>query len=369
MRSFALVIGVVTAACGTGGTGGTTIAVEHNALGIARVEISHNQSASGRVLAIRGLGSDDQELAVATLRTGMVLYSPEPDVMTPEWHPGTELVASLADDALATLDTITPDREPHQAAVALASPLLAFFDLQAVSKAMLDEAAITFPEPLATTDVAYTATTCSGANFPAAKGNPTECCENSPDVYFKVAVTGLLGTRTLGAACTTSSGSSDCSGTGCTYGPCGGAASGPTGASTAAVFYPTSNPSVCGYDPDPGADSGTPENYTGSQQLYAGVTSSCSYTNCCYQTCNRYSDPEASATCLLVNGEKCSAGSACVSGFCSATGYCAASGCTASCSGKKCGASDGCSGVCFGPCGTGDHCDVVEPCGFQCNPV
>src|SRR5580704_14595371 len=106
MRSFALVIGVVTAACGTGGTGGTTIAVEHNALGIARVEISHNQSASGRVLAIRGLSSDDQELAVATLRTGMVLYSPEPDVMTPEWHPGTELVASLVDDALATLDTI-----------------------------------------------------------------------------------------------------------------------------------------------------------------------------------------------------------------------------------------------------------------------
>src|ERR1700690_4481970 len=71
-----------------------SIPVEVNDLNISHVEIAHSYQAADRVLTIQGFDDSEQELAQVTLRLGMVLYSPEPELMDPTWSAGTELKLS-----------------------------------------------------------------------------------------------------------------------------------------------------------------------------------------------------------------------------------------------------------------------------------
>src|SRR5580704_16649224 len=88
------------------------VPVEANDLGITHVEIQHGEQNYDRMLTIYGLDANDQEIAVSTLRTGMVLYTPEPDLIPAGWSAGTDLEAAVGTD---TFSSITPDRDPHVA--------------------------------------------------------------------------------------------------------------------------------------------------------------------------------------------------------------------------------------------------------------
>jgi hypothetical protein len=297
------------------------VSVEQNALGIARVEISQENRVDERLLTVRGLDDSGQELATATLRVGMVLFSPEPDLMTPQWHPGTELTAAVGQD---TIDMVSPAREPHEVPVPISSATLTLLRLHAVSKAMIVEAGLTFPPPPSESELAYSTASCSAANFPTSKASPQQCCvENGSTLWFKIGVSGLLGNRTLGTyACSMLSGSRSCSGTGCDIGPCGGTAGSPTGTSAAEVFHPTSGDSVCGHAPEGSGGSGVPEPYT-NQTPWTAPTDSCSYSNCCYQPNNGFSEPELGSICIYVDGESCGSGGDCFSDYCNEYSECA----------------------------------------------
>src|SRR5688500_9954369 len=69
--------------------------VEPNDLGIAHVEIERSVANGERLLVVRGLDESGEEIALATLRTGTVSYTPEPGVMPEETSPGTELIVTV----------------------------------------------------------------------------------------------------------------------------------------------------------------------------------------------------------------------------------------------------------------------------------
>jgi hypothetical protein len=272
--------------------GSDVVLVESNALGIARVQIEHVEQNGDQVLTVRGLDDSDHEVALATLRTGTVMYTFDPDLHPAAPNAGTELVAAVGDD---TLDSVTPDRDRHEMTLP-ESNVATFLHLHAVATAIYDEAGISFAPARTTDETAYSASTCDGSFFPSSVGNPFECCQDGASAWFTInngSRNGQLAWRTYGTACTTSDGGGYCADPNsgyptCNYGPCGAMNNqfSQPDASDAAVFYPVSNASLCGADSDPGNGDGylgeANEYYTGGQTLYPGVTSSCPYTDCCY---------------------------------------------------------------------------------------
>ena len=89
----AAVAALLVASCA--GSDGTSVAVGANELGIAHLEIEHSSADGERLLVLRGLDGSGEEIALATLRTGMVAYTPEPGVMPEEWSKGTELTVTV----------------------------------------------------------------------------------------------------------------------------------------------------------------------------------------------------------------------------------------------------------------------------------
>jgi hypothetical protein len=272
------------AGCGSQADG-ELVAVEHNSLGIAQVEIDHDMIKGERVMTARGIDQDGEQIATATLRTGMVLYGAD---VEPAWNEGTELTIAIGDESRVYT---TPDRLPHEETLPYQTDLATFVRLKAVSTAIDDEAGIRFAEPSISDEVAFAAENCSGAHFPTDKGSPSQCCRDGVNLYFKIASgsnLNKLGWRQMHSslqACRASDGSSSCSDAACTYGPCYNKVNSVSGTNTtaAAVFTP-SNTALCGTDGDgtgsSGADLTGAGAYTGSQALKPGVTATCTYTNC-----------------------------------------------------------------------------------------
>ncbi len=300
MRSFewvralaAPLILVSLAGCQQGGD--DLVRVEPNSLGIAYVQIDHRTADGDRFLEVRGLNDDGEELARATLRTGMVQYPPAAEVMSP----GTQLDLSVGE---ANQAYVSPDREPHENPEPDAPSIAAFTRLTAVSSAIMDEAGIWFRRRDLEGEVSYTAAACYGPNHPnnggATPSSPQCCQEVHPGgedyVWQKIgpgygANVNKLARRYIEAntnPCRTSGGSTGC-GLGaspCTYGPCAARVGSILGTNTtaAAVFTPTSDPTRCGADSNGAAAGGgveTPEPYS-SQPLKPGVTATCPNTVC-----------------------------------------------------------------------------------------
>jgi hypothetical protein len=262
--------------------------VENNELGITHLRIDHRDEVDDRILEITGLDASGDELAMATLRTGMVFYGAD---MPEAWHPGTELTI-MVDTYRKSY--VSPDREAHTLPAPDDRSVDAFIRLAEVASAIEHEAGIRFRIP-ATDEVAFAAAACQGSNFPIDKGSPSQCCVDGANLYHKIASgtnVNKLAYRTTGQACRTSGGGTACT-SDCYYGPCGAHVQGVADPNTtaAAVFTPTSAPTQCGRDSNGTAASGgvqAPEAYTGAQSLKAGVTASCPYDAC--QRSNGYAD-------------------------------------------------------------------------------
>jgi hypothetical protein len=275
----ALLISCSLAGCGLSDEGTSLLAAETNELGITQIEVDHGEVHGDKLLTVRGFDNTGTAVATATLRTGLVWYGAD---VAEDWHGGTELNIDVRGDSASFT---SPDRVPHE--LRPSSPAIAAFTrLTAVSSAIAEEAGIRFRS--ATLDeVAFAATTCNGANFPTANGNPSQCCQDGVNLWHKIAAganLNRLAWRTVNSPCRDSAGGTTCSGTGCYYGPCGAHIETVPGTNTtsATVFHPVGATTQCGRDSN-GASAGggieAPEAYS-SQSLYPGVTASCGYTAC-----------------------------------------------------------------------------------------
>jgi hypothetical protein len=288
------VLCLAAAGCSTSAVDETEIAnVEQNELGIARIKVEHRLQGSDRILDVRGLDASGDEVASATLRTGMVRYSPDPDLMAPGWSAGTELTISAGID---TASFVSPDRLPHEVRTPDETALATFVSLRAVANEIQQEAGIRFSAVQNTDEVAFVAGNCAGWNFPTANGNPSQCCQDGSNHWFKIgggSNINKLGFRTVnpmggayGGTCRGSDGVALCTGIGCTYGPCAtkvNPISGTTNTTAAVVFTPSSASTQCGADSN-GTTSGgiveLTEAYNGSQSTKVGVVASCPWTDC-----------------------------------------------------------------------------------------
>ena len=280
--------------------------VEANDLGIANVEM-HRLDGEDRVLVITA--TDEQGLlkARAQLRTGLVYI--ESDWAPPSWVYGTEVTIIVGEQQVRYA---TPGVERHEKPEPIRESLASFVRLRAVARAIDEEVGIRF-KPHDGGEVAFFAANCSGANFSMYNvsgntlGNPQQCCQDG-NQWFKIGGGGNIGklaTRSLSpyGACKTSSGGS-CTGTACTYGPCGAEAWGATGTVNAAVFTPrlSNFTNRCGWD-DNGSEAGGnhyPEPYT-DQQTKPGVTATCPYTWCVAGTAT-YGDKALTLTVFSGSG-------------------------------------------------------------------
>jgi hypothetical protein len=132
--------------------------------------------------------------------------------------------------------------------------------------------------------VAAGARPCEGRYF-FQVGDPTSCCMDDEGDWYLAVRPGLEGTlvhRQYGGACSNTDGTTGC-GEECFFGPCG--ASVPVLlrplAEPAHVFYPRSNPTVCGRHAD-SMNGGVPEDWDSNapQEPYPGVHPTCPWTTC-----------------------------------------------------------------------------------------
>jgi len=263
----------------------TGIPVESNTLGIARVDIERSSTSDEKLSIVRGLDEGGDEVVALTIRTGRVLYSSEPGVIEPTWSDGTELVFSQP--GRDELSLVSPDREPHAVAEPYA-PYGTFARLAAVLAEIEHEISvrITPNEVMSSSagETAYSVLNCNGLNswFPSSQGAILQCClQNSNTTYHRTNAGTLVYRSYYHNACRTSSGGTDC-GDGlqqCYYGPSTSHSEWQkgTGSPAAMVFFPVSNPSVCGWDARNGEFS--PEPFT-NQNTYGGITASNTCTGC-----------------------------------------------------------------------------------------
>jgi hypothetical protein len=265
------------------------IAVEQNELGITELRIDHRTEGADRFLDVVGLNASGEELASATLRTGLVRYSYDGENTGEPTAAGTELSVTVGE---LTQSYTSPDREAHDVFMPPQQELATFVKLKAVGEALHDEAGIGFfEEQPAAAESPYFVSTCYGGIFPIDKGNPSQCCRNDYHMWHKIASganLNKLAYRTYYPnVCRTSGGATGCNDTTniCYFGPCGGHIedlSAYPNTTAAAVFYPTNTTTNCGADSNGTAAGGytVSQSYSGSQTLYPGVTATCPYNSC-----------------------------------------------------------------------------------------
>lgn len=269
------------------------VPVESNDLGISSVEIDNRLQNGDRLLVIRGLDENGEQIAIASLRTGRVLYAAEPGLMPDEWSSlGTELHLSVGEERGFSL--VTPDLGPREVIEPPQASLASFIRLRAVAAVLAEQAGIRFVQPNEKNKKDTGATPCSGSGFPTNVGDPLQCCQDGEFTWHIVgsgANLGRVAKRIYGRPCRQSDGVSKNCGVGtnpfvpCTFGPCGSRTEWVAGSNPSRVFVPSSQPNVCGWDTngDPVAAEGGasyyPEPYT-SQTLYPGVTATCPYNLC-----------------------------------------------------------------------------------------
>ena len=272
------------------------VSVEANDLGIRSIEIEHTVNGADRLLIVRGFDARDVELASMTLRTGMVSYTYDAEV-PPGLSMGTELSVTVGETKSPSM--ITPDLLPHVQAGPDEPDAMHFLLLRAVSRAVHDEAGITIVAGNnfgSDHEIAYDGN-CDSNLFPTNKGNPLQCCEQTGNFIFTYQKTAAatLSKRSSSfgtVTCRTSDGSGrNCSGTGCTYGPCGLKAEWTY--NTGVVFKPN-GALTCGYDNFAGVFSPRAYNQL-TDVTWPGVTAGCPAVTCCNTSNVAY--PWNSSTC------------------------------------------------------------------------
>ncbi len=291
VRGLGAVALMIASVVGCQKEGEALIAVAPNVLGITHVEVGHRTEDGERILDVRGLDENGQELAIATLRTGMVRYPPQAKNLSA----GTELDVWVGE---ASQNYVSPDREPHQVSESLDASIVAFTRLEAVSSAIMDEAGIWFSRRPAEGEVGFPTDVCDAANYPTGKGVAPSCCmrtgAGSEYDIFQIIPSGYgagnvnkLAHRTRlmnNNVCRKSDGTTGCAynGTPCYYGPCAAhivTVPSPNTAS-AKVFNPTTG--TCAADSNGSSSGGgleTPEPYS-AQSLRESVADNCSYAVC-----------------------------------------------------------------------------------------
>ena len=126
------------------------------------------------------------------------------------------------------------------------------------------------------------ATRCKGKHFHIGTGASEHCCQTKNE-EFHVKPDGTLAHRQYGRVCSEADGiSTNCTGTACSFGPCGARIVPTQSVGNTFVFIPHSDPKVCGYQTTTTAQGDVifvPERYV-DQQLYPAVTPTCLYTKC-----------------------------------------------------------------------------------------
>ena len=270
---------------------GAGIPVESNDLGIFSVEIEYKLQNGDPLLVIRGLDENGEEIAFASLRTGIVLYTAEPGLLPDEWSsPGAELHLSVGEERGYSL--VTPGRGSREVIEPPQASLASFIRLRAVAAVLAEQAHIIFVQR--NEKKVTGASTCSGSRFPPSAGDPLQCCQDGEFTWHIVgggANLGRVAKRSYGRPCRQADGVSKNCGVGsspfvpCSFGPCGAKNEWVAGSNTSRVFVPGSLSDVCGWDTngDPVAAEGGasyfPEPYT-SQTPYPGVSAMCPYNLC-----------------------------------------------------------------------------------------
>ena len=268
MRKILLAGLACIAACDPSSTGTDRVSVEQNELGIETVVIEH----APQLTTLRGLDANGAEVAGATLRTGDVMFTPDPDLAPAQMTRGREVTVWLRDERMPPLtlrgsELVTlPD--------VWGQPLAAFMHLDPVVRLLAADAQVVFTER-STVERPYTGGTCNSDYYPTQKGTVAMCCQEDGINWAVKTTGGPLLWRGIGAAC--SGGPPNCTGTDCVFGPCGSYVYWTGPATPGHVFYPDSS-SVCGRDA--GNTNWEPEEYV-SQQLYPSVNPTCPYNWCC----------------------------------------------------------------------------------------
>jgi hypothetical protein len=153
---------------------------------------------------------------------------------------------------------------------------------------LLDEEPLDLTQPMSK----QTADLCSPDRFQAQGPSPISCCQDGNRTWHTNDGK-LLGYRVFANPCTEADGeSTNCSGIGCTYGPCGARIEWAVTAAEVHIFRPVSMPQKCGWavkdtvacrpgtcDWPAGADRDFPEPFT-DQDEYEGVTAGCPFRDC-----------------------------------------------------------------------------------------
>ena len=257
------------------------VVAESNDLGIVTIEIDRTSPIAD--LVIRGLGSEGQQIATATVRAGEVEYDGS---MQPH---GREVVLMAGGE---TYRHSSPDLFGHDTIEPPVPAMVSWLHLSAVASEIDKESGIHF----APSEVAFNTTSgkpCEPLGFPTTAGSATSCCMTVDDVDGKILSSkhvnasgtnvGKIGMRSFGQyVCATSTNTFGCT-SNCYYGPCGAHVDGVlgTGSPAAVVFHPNSAINSCGYDTNGATSGGTFSPEANSTQFtYGGMTPSCTCTGC-----------------------------------------------------------------------------------------
>ena len=255
--------------------------VDGNDLGVAGVTIERDSDGDDHTMIVRGVDANGDEVARATLRTGLVEYSAEPELIAPGWTLGRRLDVTVGDESYPL---VNPALVPMTVPAPVFMPkVTSFLRLKVVADALATEGSIHFASRLDGGELPFSAQNCDGSQFAASSGNPSQCCYNNDVVYGQMlnkipngANAGRIAQRLAGTGrCQTASFTTGCT-SDCFYGPCGWGQQAIWGTSSSWVFHPTSYPNECGAD----GNDGTIWNPPSNTNYYAGLTATCPFTAC-----------------------------------------------------------------------------------------
>jgi len=266
------------------------VTVEQNELGITQLTVERGVwEDTHRSLRIHGFNSSGEEIARLTSLDRIAPYF---------WKPGMPLLAGpegweidvTVKGASFTRKGLVPlaERAPDVPA------LSAFVLMKEVAAAVQSDTGIVFTKPYSAGELAYSATNCTGSDFPSAMGDPPQCCQDGGQQWLKPATgnnAGKVTQRTHSNACSSGGGNFSCGidsnggnhGT-CAFGPNGWRPDGlvisnPWDLNEDGVFHPDgSYASQCGRSNGEGyyVPGGLTNNW------YSGVDSSAGDAACCF---------------------------------------------------------------------------------------
>ena len=260
---------VVLATSCTSDAGDASIAVAQNSLGITTLQVDRDAQPGESIIEVRGEDASGHDVVTFRSRYGyMPDLAPLPaDAI--DTHRAKEITISVTGAQPLRMTNRSPD-VTDLAPDMLSPSASAFLKLPEVAKVLEHEITVV----ASSTEIGYSTYSCGPSNMrttPGANG----CCQwNSGSNYYTMHVPSNnlanASFRVFNAdigECRTSTGDL-CSGTGCTYGPCG--AKNPSVYSPGAYAKVISNGTSCSWYAATGP----------GQSTYGNVSGTCGYTNC-----------------------------------------------------------------------------------------